>query len=299
MIQRDNIFVYLVILLLLQACANTGVAPVDQRGEVKESKPGTTQHSSSSRTKTAKKPANQSSAKDGAGYHIVNSGDTLYSIAWRYNQDYKDVAIWNNIASPYTIYPGQLIRLKPAPKPVSKPPLTKKGTPLQIEPAEKNTTPATTKSLPAPKSTTTIKKQPEVAATKTETKPALPNGPIKWSWPTNGKLDKSNSPTSEKGIDIRGNPGQTVKAAAAGDVVYSGSGLLGYGKLIIIKHNETYLSAYAYNSKLLVKEGDRVTAGQAISNMGQDHSGRSVLHFEIRKNGKPVNPIKHLPKIAT
>lgn len=271
-----------------------GVAPVDNRGEVKETTPGTTQRSTPSQTNTARK----ASVKKDAGYHIVNRGDTLYSIAWRYNQDYKDVASWNNIASPYTIYPGQLIRLKPSPKPASKPPLTKKGTPLKTEPVKRKTTTATIKPVPTSKSSTTIKKQPDVAITKTESIPVLPKGPIKWSWPTNGKLDKSKSPTSEKGIDIRGKPGQTIKAAAAGDVVYSGSGLLGYGKLIIIKHNETYLSAYAYNSKLLVKEGDRVAAGQAISNMGQDHSGRSVLHFEIRKNGKPVNPIKHLPKIT-
>ena len=294
MIRRYNIVVCFLFLFLLQACASTSVAPVTNRGEVKEPSPGTTQGSISSRTKTAHKPT----SKEGSGYHIVRSGDTLYSIAWRYDQDYKDVAIWNRIKSPYTIYPGQLIRLKPPAKAISKPVLTKKGTPLKVEPVEKHKTTVATKTAPAPRHIA-IRNQPEVAVKSTQKKPALPKGPIRWSWPTNGKLDKSNSPTSKKGIDIRGIPGQTIKAAAPGEVVYSGSGLLGYGKLIIIKHNETYLSAYAYNSKLLVKEGDRVTAGQAISNMGQDHTGRSVLHFEIRKNGKPVNPIKHLPKIAT
>jgi lipoprotein NlpD len=104
------------------------------------------------------------------------------------------------------------------------------------------------------------------------------------------------SPTSKKGLDILGVHRQSVNAAAEGEVVYSGSGLVGYGKLIIIKHNDKFLSAYAYNSKILVKEGDIVKAGQEISKMGQDHTGRKILHFEIRRNGKPVNPLKHLPK---
>ena len=97
-------------------------------------------------------------------------------------------------------------------------------------------------------------------------------------------------------MDISGLLGQTIKAAASGEIVYSGSGLVGYGKLIIIKHNDKYLSAYAYNSELLVKEGDVVKAGQKISKMGQDHTGRNILHFEIRLNGQPVNPLQHLPK---
>jgi lipoprotein NlpD len=106
---------------------------------------------------------------------------------------------------------------------------------------------------------------------------------------------RSDSPTSRKGVDIVGEKGQPVKAAAAGAVVYSGSGLLGYGRLIIVKHSDTFLSAYAYNEQLLVAEGDQVSAGQQIATMGTDNDGRSVLHFEIRKDGKPVNPLDHLP----
>ena len=174
--------------------------------------------------------------------------------------------------------------MKPAPE--------KKGVPLKTGPDTKKTSP---KILPK-KTRKPIQKKAEVAVKKPGIRPVLPKGPVKWLWPTRGKLVKSNSPTSKKGIDIAGTSGQTIKAAAGGEVVYSGSGLLGYGKLIIIKHNETYLSTYAYNSKLLVKEGDRVIAGQNISEMGQDISGRNILHFEIRQNGKPVNPIKHLPK---
>ena len=300
MIRNFNIVVFFLVVFLLQSCASSGVAPVDNRGEVKEPIPKTTQRD----TKTYKSTSKQSAKpviKDNKGYHIVTKGDTLYSIAWRYNQDYKDVAAWNRINSPYTIYPGQLIRLKPPPRslpertksPVSSStqPLTKKGESLQIETIDEKTKVATTKPAAKP-----LKKETESVVKKSSIKPNLPTGPVKWSWPTPGSLDKSNSPTSQKGIDITGKAGQTVKAAAYGEVVYSGSGLLGYGKLIIIKHNETYLSAYAYNSKLLVKEGDRVNAGQVISYMGKDHTGRSVLHFEIRKNGKPVNPVKYLPK---
>lgn len=286
MIRRTNILVLSLIFMLLQACAGSGVAPVANRDEVKEPTPSTTQRNKSS-TKPAKK-----SVKDSSGYHVVTSGDTLYSIAWRYDYDYKDVASWNEINPPYTIYPGQFVRLKPITK--------KKGVALKPEPARKSTP---TKAVPKPPTKAVTKpavkpvqKKTQVAAKKTKSKPALPKGPIKWSWPTSGKIVKSNSPTSKKGIDISGKTGQSIKAAAAGEVVYSGSGLLGFGKLIIIKHSDTFLSAYAYNSKLLVKEGDRVNAGQEVSKMGKDHTGRNLLHFEIRKNGKPVDPIKHLPK---
>jgi lipoprotein NlpD len=278
--------IFLLILILLQACSGVGVAPVANRGEVKETAPTTTQRGTAAQAKptTAPKPTIQNKS----GYHIVGKGDTLYSIAWRYNYDYKAVASWNKINAPYTIYPGQLIRLKPI--------LKKKSTPLKSKTVTKKTPPT---SPPKPISKPIPKKAPEkskVVVQKSKAKAALPTGPIKWSWPTTGKLVKSNSPTSKKGIDISGKSGQRIKAAAAGEVVYSGSGLLGYGKLIIIKHNETYLSAYAYNSKLLVREGERVKADQQISEMGQDHTGRTVLHFEIRKNGKPVTPTKHLPK---
>jgi len=277
--------IYSFIFLLLQACSGVGVAPVANRGEVKETAPTTTQRSKSAQSKPGSKA--KPSIQNKSGYHIVGKGDTLYSIAWRYNHDYKTIANWNKINSPYTIYPGQLIRLKPIQE--------KKATPIKPKVIVKKaaSTPPKPVTKPTPKKPV---KKPTVISQKKKPNAALPKGPIKWSWPTTGKLVKSNSPTSKKGIDISGKSGQRIKAAAAGEVVYSGSGLLGYGKLIIIKHNETYLSAYAYNSKLLVKEGDRVNVGQHISEMGQDHTGRTVLHFEIRKNGKPITPTKHLPK---
>ncbi len=275
-----NIYICLLTLVLLQACAGKGVAPVANRGEIKQPTPTVTQQGIVSKSVPTAKPAVQNKS----GYHIVTKGDTLYSIAWRYNFDYKALASWNNINAPYTIYPGQLVRLTSV--------LKKKGDALQSEPVAKTispTNPTKPVAKPAPK-------KPDLIIKKAKPDEALPNGPIKWSWPTNGQLVKSDSPTSKKGIDIAGKPGQAINAAAYGEVVYSGSGLLGYGKLIIIKHSETYLSAYAYNSKLLVKEGDRVNAGQQISEMGRDNTGRNVLHFEIRKNGQPVTPTQYLPR---
>lgn len=274
-----NILVVFLILLLLGGCTGSGVAPVTDRDEVKETKPNVTQ-ADLDRSRL-KQPI-----KNDGGYHIVTSGDTLYSIAWRYSLDYKDVSKWNNIAEPYTIYPKQFIRLKPPPAVVAK----KKGNTLTIvEPAKKATGPKVAPTPPAPP----VQKEPTVA------KPPLPTKnikKIKWTWPTAGKIVRSNSPKSKKGIDIAGKIGQSVKAAAAGEVVYSGSGLFGFGKLIIIKHNETYLSAYAYNHEILVSEGERVNTGQTISKMGKNNVGANMLHFEIRKNGKPVDPIRYLPK---
>ena len=217
-------------------------------------------------------------------FHIVDKGDTLYSIAWRYGHDPKTLASWNVINSPYVIYPGQLIRLKPAKQGA------KQGrSSLQPGPVINKGTPKRKKLVAKPPAENTQKSSGTY-------KPISKSGAVRWQWPTRGKLLKSNSPTAKKGIDISGKTGQRVVAAATGEVVYSGSGLLGYGKLIIIKHNDTYLSAYAHNQKLIVTEGDKVKAGQQISTMGSDSKGTPVLHFEIRKNGKPIDPLHQLPR---
>lgn len=207
--------------------------------------------------------------------HIVSKGDTLFSIAWRYGHDYKAIASWNGIKPPFVIYPGQVIKLKPGQprRAAQPPPVTKK----QKRAAEKPRT---------QRQKTAARKPPETAAA----------AGISWQWPARGKLLKPSSPTTQKGISIAGRTGQKIVAAAPGEVVYSGSGLRGYGKLIIIKHNVTYLSAYAYNRDLIVKEGEVVKAGQQISTMGLDGKGAPVLHFEIRKNGKPIDPLRQLPR---
>jgi len=214
----------------------------------------------------------QSAAADvqaAGGYHRVRRGDTLYSIAFRYGLDYRELAEWNAISRPYVIYPGQTIRLEPQSGGARR----HKPVPKQAERSSGAT----------------------VARSK-QSESAVKRRTIKWQWPTSGSLLDSDSPISRKGVDVTGKSGQPIKAAAGGDVVYSGSGLLGYGKLIIIKHNDTFLSAYAHNDRIYVKEGDRVVGGQKIATMGIGKNGEPVLHFEIRKNGKPVDPLDHLPK---
>ena len=191
------------------------------------------------------------------------------------------MANWNDIEPPYVIYLGNSIcfklnKEKSVKKIKSQP---DKGEYLDKQQIKQNQA---------------VQVDPNVGDNKSAEK--LSSGKIKWFWPTRGKIVKSDSPTSKKGVDILGSSGQPVKAAAEGKIVYSGSGLVGYGKLIIIKHNDKFLSAYAYNSDLLVNEGDIVKAGQKISEMGQDQSGRNILHFEIRLNGNPINPLKYLPK---
>jgi lipoprotein NlpD len=194
--------------------------------------------------------------------HIVRSGETLFTIGWRYGEDPRDLARWNRLGNGSLIYPGQVIRLTP---------------PSGERRASSTPTSKTTTAQPLPP---------------IPTQPAPP-----WSWPAAGKVavEFGKRPGTGTGILIDGTVGQSVKAAAKGTVVYSGSGLIGYGQLIIVKHNDTYLSAYGHNASLLVKEGQAVKKGQKIATMGEGPGGQPRLHFEIRRNGKPVNPRQFLP----
>lgn len=217
------------------------------------------------------------------GLYKVRSGDTIYSIAWRYGLDYREFARWNNIRSPYRIYPGLGLRVKSkATKDIAR---TKTTT---ITPARESTAQAAvvSKTDPRPK--------------KRITSNSKTNIPLKlhWQWPTNGtvKVGFKKGDHSRKGVVLAGRLGQEVKAAEAGTVVYSGSGLIGYGQLLIIKHNKNYLSAYGHNKNLLVKEGDQVKRGTRIAEMGTNGRGKVVLHFEIRRNGVPVDPLPLLPR---
>ena len=228
----------------------------------------------------------------GKGFHQVARGDTLYSISWRYGLDYRDVARWNNISAPHVIQPGQRLRLIPDPR----------NNQLVLLPPEAEEQPLT-ETMPVTQQRKPAIQNPPVFVTvePEKTKPVVltttvpRQGPIHWRWPTAGRLIQSNTPIAQKGLDISGKEGQDIAAAAGGVVVYSGSGLLGYGKLIIIKHNDTYLSAYAHNQIIQVKEGDNVSVGQKIGTMGRGNKGEPLLHFEIRKDGKPVDPLQHLP----
>jgi lipoprotein NlpD len=214
-------------------------------------------------------------------YYIVSRGDTLFSIAWRYGFDVKRLANANNIRSPYTIFPGQAIMLKeryiaPARSPkiaVKSPPRASVKTPTPV-----------------------AKPQAKVIAKK----PAPPPSSEResWRWPVKGPLTRRFVATGQahKGIDIKGKMGKPVRASKSGVVVYAGSGLVGYGNLLILKHSERYLSAYGHNRRLLVKEGERVKAGQTIAELGDSGTNSAKLHFEVRIDGKPVDPLKLLPR---
>jgi lipoprotein NlpD len=201
---------------------------------------------------------------DDADTHIVRSGETLFSISWRYGKDPKDIARWNRLGNGSLIYPGQVIRLTPT---------TGSGSRATTSKPSRN--PSNSKPLPPI--------------------PAEPSPT--WAWPTTGRINVEfgAKPGSGTGVLIDGKPGQPILASAAGRVVYAGDGLIGYGKLIILKHNNTYLSAYGYNAALLVKEGDQIRRGQRIATMGEGPERKPRLHFEIRRNGQPVNPRQQLP----
>ncbi len=243
------------------------------------------------------------------GYYRVKPGDTLYRIALENGQNYRDIAAWNNLTNPNQIEVDQLLRVAPpganaaAMTPgVATAPVTNggavQGAPLAPSTASAAAAPATNGAVPptygsAPGSTaTTIPPQPASVAPSSST---LGDGSVAFSWPVRGNILNTFDENSNKGLNIAGTPGEAVKAAADGRVVYAGNGLRGYGNLIIIKHNAMYLTAYAHNRALMVKEGDAVTKGQKIAEMGNSDSDRVMLHFEIRRQGKPVDPMKYLP----
>jgi lipoprotein NlpD len=208
---------------------------------------------------TAEVPV-QVKARSPADAYRVKPGDTLYSIAFEAGVDYRDLAAWNGIEFPDRIRSGQRLRLS---APVPAPPAN--TAPPQFRP-------------PALKAV-----EPEAG--------------IKWSWPAEGTVvQEFGGVASNRGVEIAGREGTPVRAAAPGRIVYAGSGLRGYGELIIVKHNETYLSAYAHNRRLLVREGQTVKAGQTIAEMGATGVTQVKLHFEIRRRGVPVDPLTFLPR---
>lgn len=259
--------------------------------------------------------------------HVVQRGDTLYSIAFRHGLEYRQVASWNGIAPPYTIYPGQRIRLysgqpagstasRPAPAPQRPPapatPPARPATPPGGVVAGTTPAPSSGSGTPAaPASNSGTSTRPPASAPATPASGSTPTAPTpaptpapastgapRWQWPTSGQVISrfvAGDPTRQ-GISIAGTPGQAVNAAADGVIVYSGSGLIGYGELIIVKHNDEFLSAYGHNRKRLVNEGEQVRAGQQIAEMGRSGAARDMLHFEIRRNGRPVDPAGFLPK---
>lgn len=269
---------------LLSACSTHPPAPVVER---------------SSRPPAAEIPVD--------GLYRVKRGDTLYGIAFEYDLDFRDLATWNGIAAPYVIYPDQVVRLRRPASPAvttagvrapssrsssgpatstSKAPSTSRP-PASADGDGNPKLPTPVASRPTPSPTTTPEASPRPAAT----------GGDGWIWPADGRLlrsFKAGDPT-RNGIDIAATEGAPVRAAGGGDVVYSGNGLIGYGELVIVKHGERMLSAYAHNRRRLVAEGDRVSQGQKIAEVGRNGQSESVLHFEIRRDGKPVDPLDYLP----
>ena len=305
----------------------------------------------------ASSPARAPIVESTLGSYRVVRGDTLYAIAFKHGVDYRDLAAWNGIAAPYTIFAGQELRLS-VPAHISTPVAAAASTAQSAVPMPEPTpgsavtaaiaehaaaapvksafedvsaqTPAPVADLPKPAEPApavgpvapalppkpvvvaetpkpaieTPKPAPPIPIPKplaeaahVDNTPELSSGGVTWRWPSEGKVIAaymSGDPTRQ-GIDIGGKTGDPVRSAADGEVVYSGNGLIGYGELIIVKHNANFLSAYGHNRSRLVKEGDKVKAGQAIAEMGASASSRDELHFEIRKNGKPVNPLEYLP----
>jgi lipoprotein NlpD len=233
----------------------------------------------------------------------VQRGDTLYSIAFRAGKDVRELAGINGIANPYTIYPGQVINFSGKAKPVARKP----AKPAVV--AKQNTN---TNNSSQVKSNSSVKPAKPVAPQNqkgyVQTTPAKNNKTahstlnrdlVQWQWPVKGKIISgfSHKQQGNKGIDVSGREGDRVNAAASGQVVYAGNALRGYGNLIIIKHNDDYLSAYAHNRKLLVAEKQMVTAGQQVAELGSTDATDPRLHFEIRFRGSSVDPLKYLPKL--
>ncbi len=228
-------------------------------------------------------------APDARSYR-VQPGDTLYSIAWRYGLDYPRLAAANAIAPPFTIHVGQRLALREADVP---------ATPARPAPVRKPR-----KSVPVTPPRRPIADTPEPrpasppASPKPPLREAIPSPDVTvgdWSWPATGPVVRRFSATLHKGIDIGGDEGDPVVAVAAGQVVYAGTGIPGYGELLILRHNPRYLSAYGHNDRLLVGEGARVRAGQQIATRGSSGTDAVKLHFEIRENGKPIDPMSLLP----
>ena len=254
------------------------------------------------RANTSGRPAPAS-----GGQYIVQRGDTLYSIAFRFGWDWKSLAARNGIAAPYVIVPGQRIRFDSSAAPVSSGARsTAVARPTPSQPISSQ--PVVSAQAQAQKPVVPIAKTPPVTP-QTAVKPAISTGPASgavmpvtrsasgWAWPANGALISrfSSNGSLNKGIDIAGELGQPVLAASDGTVVYAGSGLRGYGELVIIKHSDVFVSAYGHNRKLLVREGQKVKTGQVIAEMGSTGADRVKLHFEIRRQGKPVDPLQYLP----
>ena len=281
----------LLVALVTAGCTSRGSAPVVDR--TPGSKPAPAKPAAAAQP--VPKPGDPR-----ADAYVVKKGDTLYSIALDHGLDYRELVQWNGITDPGVIGVGQTLRLKPPGSAATAAPFKAapgvQARPLGDTPASAENIKTQPKAVREPYSEQVYG---QMAGAKPEPKPAgreeREDG-INWSWPATGKLVSTfNDGANLKGIGIAGKLGQPVVASAPGRVIFSGTGIRGFGKLIVIKHNNTFLSVYAHNNQLLVKEGQNVTKGQRIAEMGSTDADQVKLHFEIRRYGKPVDPIKLLP----
>lgn len=288
---------------LLTACASTrNHAPVEVR-----SAPTKASTVASGGTAANSEPVTPQPAADRPGYYVVKPGDTLLRIALDNGQNWKDLARWNALDNPNLIEVGQVLRVVP---PGVDPAQAGGGraTTAKVEPKPLETraasapTPASAgaaasaaSSAGAASAAATSTAAASAATTPSAAPPAAGDDALVWMWPASGSVIVAFDEVKSKGLAIAGKAGDPVLAAADGRVVYAGSGLRGYGNLVIVKHNATYLTAYAHNQTLLVKEDQTVRRGQKIAEMGSTDAERVQLHFEIRKLGKPIDPAKLLP----
>ena len=274
------IFCFLLIGAFLSGCTVPRPAPVESRAVKPQEKP-TGFFSNSDRRKEEKN-----------GFYIVQEGDTLFGIALAFGQNWRDIASWNSLSDPDKISVGQKLRVKPLSEnlagAVTIPLDTQKGKKVEEMTTGKSVT----------KNNELALKDPLPAVT-----PDSVNGRenpnlisnLSWIWPANGQIIEQFSESNSKGISIAGVSGEAVYASETGKVVYSGNGLRGYGNLVILKHNEDFITAYAHNQEILVKEGESVNKGQKIAKMGMTDADRPKLLFELRKGGKPIDPMNFLP----
>jgi lipoprotein NlpD len=295
--------ILVVSLLLLVGCADTPPAIIENKSVAAVDVPPEVRQTNTNRLAYGPQLA------AGPDY-VVEPGDTLYAVAFRLGMDYRTLASLNDIDPPYVIRVGQA--LKTAPEGVAGSPSVSPEANMAQANAMQRASETRVKSAAgdgAARATEgeSITATAKPAATKSESGPPshtlstartpTPNAPVdRWSWPADGKVSRAYSAERHKGIDLVGERGSPVRATAAGVVVYAGTGVTGYGALLIVKHNDTYLRAYGHNDALLVAEGQRVDAGQVIARMGSTSSDSVKLHFEIRRNGRPVNPTSLLPQ---
>ncbi|MCD2166213.1 peptidoglycan DD-metalloendopeptidase family protein [Comamonas koreensis] len=262
--------------MVLAGCGSTSLnqAPVEDRG-LSAGRTPTSTSATPPRIDPATLPGAENAGKP--GYYTVKPGETLMRIAADNGQNWRDIARWSNLENPNVIEVGQVLRVVP---PAA---ATASAAPAATAPAVTGAnTPAATPA-PAP--------APAAAASA----PAAADGNLGFIWPSSGAVIAGFDDARNKGLDIGGKAGDPVVAAADGRVIYSGAGLRGYGNLILIKHNNTYLTAYAHNQTLLVKDDQVVKKGQKIAEMGSSDADRVKLHFEVRRQGKPVDPSRYLP----